>query len=108
MMTEIRRTYKYRLYRNKRNGRLYQIIDMAGLIWNHSLALQRRYYRLTGQYIAIGRLKAHLAKLRMKTRRFAYWKMLGSQAVQDVAERLDRAYQRFFDQGGGRPSVRPQ
>ncbi len=105
-MQDIRRTYKYRLYRNRRNKHLYQAIDIAGLIWNHSIALQRRYYRLTGKYIALGRLKSHLAKLRMKTRRFAHWKVLGSQAVQAVAERLDLAYQRFFKQQGGRPSFK--
>src|SRR5262249_786727 len=28
--------------------------------------------------------------------RYTYWQALGSQAVQDVVEQLDRAYQRFF------------
>jgi hypothetical protein len=49
---KIRRTYKYWLYTSKRDKHLHQQIDMAGIIWNHALALQKRYYRLTGKYIS--------------------------------------------------------
>ncbi|MEL6310029.1 MAG: helix-turn-helix domain-containing protein, partial [Chloroflexota bacterium] len=49
IMTEkvpIRQTYKYRLYRcDKRDKYLHQMIDIAGIIWNRCLALQKRYYR---------------------------------------------------------------
>jgi putative transposase len=104
-MMEIRRTYKYRLYRSKRDKHLYDQINIAGIIWNHGVALQRRYYRLTGKYIAAGELKAHIAKLRRSAPKYAYWQKLGSQSVQDVIERLDRAYQRFFnDRRAGRPT----
>jgi putative transposase len=92
----IRRTYKYRLYSSKRDRHLHDQINIAGLIWNHALALQKRYYRLTGKYIFVERMRAHTGKLRMKTQRFAHWKLLGSQTVQDVCNRLDKAYQRFF------------
>lgn len=104
MSVAVRRTYKFRMYRNdKRDGYLHQQINLAGLVWNHALALQRRYYRLTGKYIGLGRLKKHIAKLRMRTQRCAFWKELGSQAVQDVLERLDKAYKRFFARQGGLP-----
>lgn len=104
MYVDVRRIYKFRMYRNdKRDGHLHQQINVAGLVWNHALALQRRYYRLTGKYIGLGRLKKHIAKLRMKTQRYAFWKDLGSQAVQDVLERLDKAYQRFFVKQSGLP-----
>jgi putative transposase len=106
-MTEystVRRTYKYRLYHcKKRDGHLHQQINVAGLIWNHALALHKRYYRLTQKYIPLNTLKAHVAHLRMKTARFTFWQALGSQAVQDVLERLDNAYQRFFDSIAKRP-----
>ena len=36
---EIRRTYKYRLYTSKRDKHLHQQIDVAGIIWNHALAV---------------------------------------------------------------------
>lgn len=91
----IRRTNKYRLYSSKRDKHLHQQIDIAGIIWNHALALQKRYYRLTGKYINQHRLKGHIARMR-RTERFGYWQQVGSQAIQDVVERLDKAYQRFF------------
>jgi putative transposase len=43
----------------------------------------------------------HIAKLRRKTRRFASWRTLGSQAVQDVIERHERVYARFFKRQSG-------
>src|SRR5262245_7709703 len=94
---EVRKTYKYRLYRcNKRDVFLHQQINVAGIIWNHALALQKRYFRLTGKYIPDGVMKHHIAYLRRETQRFHYWNDLDSQAIQDVLERLDRAYKRFF------------
>ena len=53
IIKQVRRTYKYRMYRHdKRYRHLFDQINIAGMIWNHCLALQKRYYRLTGQYIS--------------------------------------------------------
>ena len=90
----IRRTYKYQLYEAKKNKYLDERIEIARQIWNHCLALQKRYYRMFGKYISANRLKVFIARLRR--RKYAFWKGLGSQAVQDVVERLDRSYQAFF------------
>lgn len=30
-------------------------------VWNHALALQRRYYRLFGKYIPVGKMQKQLA-----------------------------------------------
>ena len=76
------------------------------------IALQRRTYRLTGGYISRYEMQRHLAKLRRRSTRFSYWQRVGSQAVQELAERHDKAYQRFFAyQSGqgprhGRPSFK--
>ena len=35
----------------------------------------------------------HIAKLRNKNK---YWQLVGSQATQDIVQRIDRAYQLFF------------
>jgi len=43
---DIRRSYKYRLYRHDDNRYLVNGIDIVGIIWNHSRALQKRCYRL--------------------------------------------------------------
>ena len=105
-------TYKYRLYRNKKTQRLRQTIDVAGIIWNHCVALQRRYWQLTGGYISRYALQKHIAKLRNRAK-YGHWQMVGSQAVQAIVERLDKAYQRFFKykagkttQQAGRPSFK--
>jgi len=48
IITDIRRSYKYRLYRHDDHRYLVNGIDIAGIIWNHSRALQKRCYRLFG------------------------------------------------------------
>lgn len=98
-MSSIRTTYRYRLYGNRRNKHLYRTIDCAGIAWNHVTALQRRYYRLTGKYISKYTMTKHMAKLRRRGKRggsFSYLQQLGSQALQDVCLRHDKAYQAFF------------
>lgn len=95
-MSEQRRTYKYRLYRcDKKDRKLRHKIFVASTIWNHFIALQRRYYRLTGKYISLYQMNRHVLKLR-RSPRFALWQDLHSQACQDVCGRVDDAYQRFF------------
>lgn len=89
------RTYKFKLYRSKKNKYLHQQIDIAGLIYNHCIALHRRYYRLFGKGINKFQLMKHLTKLK-KLDRFSHWNLVGSQAIQDIVERIDKAYQLFF------------
>jgi putative transposase len=95
-IVEVRRTYKYRLYRcDKKDRHLRHKLFVASTIWNHFIALQRRYCRLTGQYITLDQMNRHVLKLR-KTQRFALWQDLQSQVCQEVCRRVDDAYQRFF------------
>ncbi len=89
------RTYKFKLYRSKKNKHLHQQIDIAGLIYNHCIALHRRYYRLFGKGINKFQLMKHLTKSK-KFDRFSHWNLVGSQAIQDIVERIDKAYQLFF------------
>ena len=101
----MRRTLKYRLYRTKHDRVLVERIEYASEIWNHYVALTRRYYRLYGKYPGYYKLKRHLTKLK-KQRRFQHWNLVGSQAAQMVIQRLDLSYQAFFDyQAGKRPRV---
>ena len=92
----IRRTYKYQLYRTKKTEYLDTEIEIARQIWNHCLALQKRYYRMFGKHISAYRMKKFVTKLK-RMPRYAHWNNLGSQAIQDVVERLDRSYQAFFE-----------
>jgi len=78
-------------------------IEYASEIWNHHIALCRRYYRLYGKYPGYYNLKRHLTKLK-KQRRFRHWNEVGSQAAQMVIKRLDLSYQAFFDCVAGKRS----
>lgn len=90
------KTYKYRLYRSdKKDRKLRHKIVVAAAVWNHLVALQRRYYRLNGKYFSLTQMNNHVLKLR-KTQRFCAWRTLHSQVCQNVCYRIDDAYQRFF------------
>lgn len=89
------KTYKFKLYKSKRNRKLHQQIDIAGCIYNHCIALHKRYYKLFHQSISAFSLSKHLAKLK-KLPKYNYWKQIGSQAVQDISERIGRGYALFF------------
>jgi putative transposase len=102
------KTYKFKLYQYKRNRHLHSAINAASNIYNHCIALHKRYYCLFGKHLNKNKLMKHIAKLRNKnaprtslsgnpTRRgLEYWQLVGSQAVQDIVQRIDRAYQLFF------------
>jgi putative transposase len=89
------RTYKFKLYRQKKNKLLHRQIDIAGLIYNHCIALHRRYYKLTGKSLNKFVLMKHITKLKKLTK-YAHWNLVGSQAIQDIVERIDKGYQLFF------------
>ena len=89
------KTYKFKLYLSKKNKLLHQQIDISGIIWNHSIALHRRYYKLTGKSLNMYDLMKHIGKLK-KRPKYAYWGKVGSQAIQDIAQRIDKAYKLFF------------
>jgi putative transposase len=91
----MRKTFVYKLYKAKRNKRLHQQINISGVIHNHCIALHRRYYRRHEKYLSSHRLKSHVAKLK-RLPKYAWWSQLGSQAIQDIIERIDKGYQRFF------------
>ena len=72
-----------------------RLINIAGLIYNHCIALHKRYYRLYKKHIHKFRLINHLVKLK-RTKRFAFFKELDAQAIQDIVFRIDIAYQLFW------------
>ena len=89
------KTFCFKLYNSRRNSEIMRLIDIAGLIYNHCIALHRRYYRLYGKYIHKNDLQKHLTKLK-RSEHFAYMKILNAQAVQNVVERIDLLYFRFW------------
>jgi putative transposase len=89
------KTYKFKLYRSKKNKHLHQQINIAGLIYNHCIALHRRYYKLTGKNLNAYALMKHITKLK-KLPKYAHWNLVGSQAIQAIVQRIDKAYKLFF------------
>jgi putative transposase len=87
------KTLKFKLYQHKRNRFLKRSINAAGVIYNHCIALHKRYYRMWGKHLNCAQLQAHIAKLR---KRKEFWQLVGSQAVQDICQRIEKAYQLFF------------
>jgi putative transposase len=44
------KTLKFKLYQHKRNRCLKRTINAAGVIYNHCVALHKRYYRMWGKH----------------------------------------------------------
>jgi putative transposase len=85
----------YKLYISKCDARLHHQINLGGAIYNHCISLHKRYYRRYRKYLSPSQLKGHIVKLK-KLSKYAEWLALGSQAIQDIIERIDKGYQRFF------------
>lgn len=88
--------YKYKLYTTKKTKHIDDMLREAAFTWNHALAMQRRYYSLYGKHIN----KYQLQKWFDKRVKRCY---LGSQTRQEVIERLEIAYNRFFKKIAKRP-----
>lgn len=91
----MRKTYKIKLYQSKHNKHLHHTINLAGRAYNHAIALHRRYYKLFGKSLNKYALMKHYTKLK-KTRKFSWLKLIPSQALQDVIDRIDKGYKLFF------------
>lgn len=96
------KTFKFKLYSHTRCEKLHRSINAASSIWNHCIALHKRYYRLYGKHLSCSKLQKHIAKKRKLN---PYWQLVGSQAMQDICQRIERAYQLFFNyhSGGTKP-----
>ncbi|MEA5501002.1 RNA-guided endonuclease InsQ/TnpB family protein [Limnoraphis robusta] len=96
------KTLKFKFYQHKRNRYLKLTINAAGVIYNHCVALHKRYYRIWGKHLNCADLQKHISKLRKRNK---FWQLVGSQAVQDICQRIEKAYQLFFKHN--KKGVRP-
>ncbi|XZO04183.1 MAG: RNA-guided endonuclease InsQ/TnpB family protein [Microcoleus sp.] len=87
------KTLNFKLYKSHRNKHLKRSINAAGVIYNHCIGLHKRYYQMWGKHLNCAKLQSHIAKRR---KRKAFWQQVGSQAVQDICQRIEKAYQLFF------------
>ena len=99
-------TYKYKLYTNKKNKYLNNKIDISGIIWNHCIALHKRYYKIYNKYLNPYQLQKHITKLK-KLDKYKFWRLVNSQTIQDITERADKSYKQFFSKIKKKQKARP-
>ncbi|HIM94905.1 MAG TPA: transposase [Campylobacterales bacterium] len=99
------RTYKYKLYTSKKDKHIHDIINISGIIYNHCIALHKRYYRLYGKHLNKFQLQKHITKLK-KRDKYSFWKRVPSQSIQDITVRIENAYKKFFDYAKGKTKLR--
>lgn len=81
------KTFKFKLYRNERKQRkLLELVFIANDIFNHCIALSKRHKKLYGSFVYKNQMQKHLAKIIKRYK--PEWKVLGSQAVQNITERI--------------------
>ena len=90
------KTFKYKLYNSKRNKHLHDQINTCCWIYNHCISVHKRYYKLYGKSLHKYKLQKHLTKLK-KLSKYSKWKTVGSQAINDITNRIDRGYRLFFN-----------
>lgn len=97
--------YKYKVYSQNRNHekRLNGLLRTAAWIYNHCIALCKRYYKLYHKGLKRFALQSHIAK--MKHRCYKQWELVNSMATQQITERIYDGYERFFSRKAKRPPM---
>lgn len=95
--------YKYKVYSQNRNHRkrLDELLRTAAWIYNHCIALLKRYYRLFHKTLLKKDLQSHIAK--MKHRCYGQWILVNSMTAQQITDRIYEGYKRFFERKAKRP-----
>lgn len=86
------KAYKYKVYKSRKQRKLHRLANTAGWVYNHCIALHKRYYRMYGKTLNHNRLKRHIGKMRKLN---PYWMQLGSQTVQDIVLRIKKGYKAY-------------
>lgn len=94
--------YKFKLYHSKKTKKLGSQVNICAEIWNHCIALHRRFYRRYGRHLNKFRLHRHLTRLK-KFSKFHHWNSVNSQTIQEIADRIEKGYQAFFAKDNERP-----
>ena len=89
------KTYKFKIYTSKKNKKLQHQLWVACKVYNHCIALHKRYWKLYHKSLNRFRLNRHITKLK-KLDKFAYWNDLQSHAIQDITDRIDKGYKLFW------------
>ncbi len=90
----MRKTYKFRLYPNKEQRRIFeQTLQTCRILYNSLLAERRDTYKKTGQSPSYYEQKRSLIERKANN---SYIRQVQSQVLQDVALRLERTFQNLF------------
>ncbi|MCL5995467.1 MAG: transposase [Chloroflexi bacterium] len=99
--------FTYKIYRKPKNKHLHRLVNLHARLYNHCIALHKRYYRLTGKHLNQYALMHHISGLKQRAG-FEWIGELGSQSVQDVIQRIERGYALFFKETKrGNKRIRP-
>jgi len=100
----MRATYKYKVYTQNRNhtARFDKQLSTACWVYNHCIALHKRYYSLYHKTLHKFQLQKHLVKLK-KQDKYQQWKILSSQSIAQITEKIDDGYKKFFKKQAKRP-----
>jgi putative transposase len=100
-MSKTRRTYKYRLYPNRKQREvLVNTLDVCRHLYNDALQERREAWKVCRTSVSFAMQSAQLPACKE-----ADVPMRGvySQVLQDVLHRVDKTYKAFFGRGGGFP-----
>ena len=91
------KTYKFKLCHQKRTKYLDHQLWIACNVYNHCIALCKRYYRLYKKTLNKYRLQKHLTKLKNNIAKYSFWNEIPAHAIKDITERIHRAYKLWWN-----------
>ena len=94
-MSEGLKTIKVKLVPSEDFKYLNNMVDIAGIIYNTAITIENEYYEETGLYLGKYALQKTLKALG-EVEDNNFWHLLNSQTIQDVTDRIDRAFKLFF------------
>ncbi len=83
------KTFKYKLYPSRRTRNLDELRIIAGEVRNYCLQYMYDYHALHKTYPLKDDLQKIITQLK-KLEKYNHWSILGSQAIQDVTDRIYR------------------
>ena len=84
-----------KLYNDEDCKYLNDMINVGGIIYNTAITIIQDEYKKDGKLMKKNDLQKILKDMR-NSEEHSFWQMVGSQAVQDITDRIYRSYNRFF------------
>ena len=98
------KTYKYKFGDQSNTIRIGNLLDDMWQVHEYFHKWQRQRYKDGLPYASYNAMSAHVTDLKRTTH--PHWNALPSQAIQQELQRIDEAYDRFFNKLGGRPKIK--